>query len=224
MYDITIVGSGISGIFLAYTLLQSEAKLKILIIEKGRKFTERICPIEIGSSEKCMCCKICNKIHGFGGMGRSEGKYNYTNDFGGHLGEKIGNKKALKLMEDIDKILCLFGGDKAKLYSTENQEVSRMASKGNYEILTSKVRHLGTTLSYEILNKMYLYLKNKLDIKFETDIISIDKMNNLFNLSNNKDVYQSKAVVLATGITYSLSQAAASGVYLGRYLLKKNIN
>jgi len=148
-----------------------------------------------------MCCKICNKIHGFGGMGRSEGKYNYTNDFGGHLGEKIGNKKALKLMEDIDKILCLFGGDKAKLYSTENQEVSRMASKGNYEILTSKVRHLGTTLSYEILNKMYLYLKNKLDIKFETDIISIDKMNNLFNLSNNKDVYQSKAVVLATGIS-----------------------
>ena len=48
MYDIAIVGSGVSGIFLAYTLLQEEKDIKILMIEKGRKFIERICPIENG--------------------------------------------------------------------------------------------------------------------------------------------------------------------------------
>ena len=95
MYDITIVGSGVSGIFLAYTLLQTEIKLKILVIEKGKKFKDRICPIESGLINKCICCKICNKTQGFGGMGRSEGKFNYTNDFGGHLGEKIGNKNGM---------------------------------------------------------------------------------------------------------------------------------
>lgn len=201
MYDISIVGAGVSGIFLAYTLLQTETKLKILMIEKGRKFIDRICPIESGLSKKCIDCKICNKIQGFGGMGRSEGKFNYTNDFGGHLGEKIGNENVINLMEYIDKTLCLFGADKVKLYSTENEELSRMAKENNCSILTTKVRHLGTTLSYEILNKMYLYLENKVDIKFEIDIISIDKMNNVFNLNSNENVFQSKIVVLATGIS-----------------------
>jgi uncharacterized FAD-dependent dehydrogenase len=201
MYDITIVGTGVSGIFLAYTLLQKETKLKILMIEKGKKFVDRVCAIESGLSEKCIHCKICNKTQGFGGMGRSEGKFNYTNDFGGKLGEKIGNETVINLMDYIDKTLCLFGADKVKLYSTENEELSRRAKENNCSILTTKVRHLGITLSYEILNKMYLYLKDKVDIKFEIDIISIDKTNSVFSLNSNENVFQSKVVVLATGIT-----------------------
>lgn len=201
MYDIAIVGSGVSGIFLAYTLLQKEKKLKILVIEKGRKFVNRICPIESGLSERCISCKICNKTQGFGGMGRSEGKYNYTNDFGGHLGEKIGNKCVINIMEDIDKTLCLFGADKVKLYNTENKKLARRANENNYNILTTKVRHLGTTLTCEILNKMYIYLKDKVDFKFETEIISIDKTNNIFNLICKENTFHSKLVVLATGIS-----------------------
>lgn len=201
MYDITIVGTGVSGIFLAYTLLQTETKLKILMIERGRKFTDRVCPIESGVSEKCINCIICNKTQGFGGMGRSEGKFNYTNDFGGHLGEKIGDKTVINLMEDVDKTLCLFGGDKAPLYSTENEVLKRRKKGNEFSILTTKVRHLGTTLSYEILNKMYLYIKDKIDIKFEIDMKSIDKMNNVFNLNSLDDVFHSRVVVLATGIS-----------------------
>lgn len=201
MYDITIVGAGVSGIFLAYTLLQSKAKLKILMIEKGRKPTDRTCPIEKGLRKKCVDCKICNRLQGFGGMGRSEGKFNYTNDFCGHLGEKIGSENAINLMEYVDKILCSFGGDKVKLYSTENEELSRRAKENNCSILTTKVRHLGTTLSYEILNRMYLYLENKVDINFETDITSIEKTNNVFILNSKEKVFKSKIVVLATGIS-----------------------
>lgn len=199
MYDITIVGAGVSGIFLAYTLLQSEAKLKILMIEKGRKPTDRTCPIEKGLSKQCVSCRICNRLQGFGGMGRSEGKFNYTNDFGGDLGEKIGNEKAISLMKHVDEILCSFGGDGVRLYSTENEELSRKAKESDCNILTTKVRHLGTTLSYEILNRMYLYLENKVDVKLETDIISIDKVDNVFNLHSKDKVFKSKQVVLATG-------------------------
>lgn len=201
MYDITIVGSGVSGIFLAYTLLQTDIKLKILMIEKGKKFEDRVCPIESGLSKKCMHCKICNKFQGFGGMGRSEGKFNYTNDFGGHLAEKIGNKITSDLMEYIDKILCLFGANKVKLYSTENEELVGWSKEDNYSILTTRVRHLGTSLSYEIINKMYLYLENKVDIEFETDIISIDKISNVFNLHGKENDIKSKEVVLATGLS-----------------------
>ncbi len=190
MYDITIVGAGVSGIFLAYTLLQSETNLKILMIEKGKQFLDRICPIESGLSGKCMNCKKCNKIQGFGGMGRSEGKFNYTNDFGGNLGDKIGNKLTMELMENVDKTLCLFGGDKVKIYSTENEELIKCSKGSKYDILNTKVRHLGTKLSYEILEKMYVYLKDKVDIKCETDIISIDKINNVFSLNSHQNVFQ----------------------------------
>ena len=201
MYDITIVGSGVSGIFLAYTLLKAETKLKILMIEKGRKFKDRICPIENLLSEKCINCNICNKTQGFGGMGRSEGKFNYTNDFGGELGAKIGHKTAINLMEYVDEILCSFGADKAPLYSTENEELSRRAKGNNYNILSTKVRHLGTSLSYKILNEVYLYLKDKISIEFETDIISINKIDNVFNLNSCENTFESKVVVLATGIS-----------------------
>ena len=201
MYDITIVGSGVSGIFLAYTLLKAETKLKILMIEKGKDFKSRVCPIENLLSEKCINCNICNKTQGFGGMGRSEGKFNYTNDFGGHLAQKSGSKTAINLMEYVDEILCSFGANRAPLYSTENEEINSRAKEDNYNVLTAKVRHLGTQLSYEILNEMYLYLKDKVHIEFETDIISINKISNLFNLNSYENVFESKVVVLATGIS-----------------------
>ncbi|HEY8889485.1 MAG TPA: FAD-dependent oxidoreductase [Clostridium sp.] len=201
MYDITIVGAGVSGIFLAYTLLLEESKMKILMIEKGKKFIDRVCPIESKESDRCIQCNICNRIQGFGGMGRSEGKFNYTNDFGGQLGEKIGNKAAMDLMEEVDNILCLFGGDKAPLYSTKNEELTRRAKEEKYSILTTRVRHLGTNLSGEILKKIYLYLKDKIEIKFETDIISITKVNGIFNLNTSQNIFYSQKVVLATGIS-----------------------
>ncbi len=201
MYDITIVGAGVSGIFLAYTLLQTQTKFKILMIEKGRNLIDRICPIESGSSDKCINCKICNKTQGFGGMGRSEGKFNYTNDFGGNLGKKIGSENAIELMEAVDKILCSFGADKVNMYNTENEELKNRAKQNNCSILTTKVRHLGTGLSHEILNKMYLYLNDKVDIEFEKDIISIDKDNNIFNLHDKNNIFKSKEVVIATGIS-----------------------
>lgn len=201
MHDITIVGAGMSGIFLAYTLVQKETKLKILIIEKGREFIDRICPIEEGLSKKCNSCTVCSKLQGFGGMGRSEGKFNYTNDFGGDLAGKVGSEEVISLMEYVDKILCLFGGDKAKSYSTENEELSRRAKENNCSMLTTKVRHLGTNLSKELLNRMYLYLKDKVDIEFETDIESIDKISNIFNLNSRENIFRTKMVVLATGIS-----------------------
>lgn len=37
MYDITIVGSGVSGIFLAYTLLQTDIKFKASEVWVGQR-------------------------------------------------------------------------------------------------------------------------------------------------------------------------------------------
>ncbi|MGF9775689.1 NAD(FAD)-utilizing dehydrogenase, partial [Priestia aryabhattai] len=87
MYDITIVGSGVSSIFLAYTLLQSNQK--ILILEKGKPLEQRDCASDHG--EPCHC-DLCEKYFGFAGLGKSEGKFNYTSNFGGELAQKIGKE------------------------------------------------------------------------------------------------------------------------------------
>lgn len=198
IYDICILGSGISGIFLAYTLAQDNNR-KILMIEKGKKFEERVCPIEYKINNKCINCKICSRIQGFGGLGRSEGKFNYTNDFGGSLNEKLGDELSLKLMNMVDEILCEFGADKIDLYNTENEKLKNIAKENGFEILTTKTRHLGTKLSYEIVQKMYTHLKDKIDIICETEINRITKSKNIFILSNNDICIKSKNVVLAMG-------------------------
>ncbi|HSQ88889.1 NAD(P)/FAD-dependent oxidoreductase [Romboutsia sp.] len=200
MYDIIIIGAGVSGIFTAYTLIHENKNLRIKLIEKGKTLENRVCPIE-SNSKNCLNCDICNKFMGFGGMGRSEGKYNYTNDFGGYLGKLIGDKKALKYMDEVDKILCKFGGDKAPFYSTENITLKTKVEKHGFRLLTTKTRHLGTKLSLEILNKMHEVLKDKIDICFEKEIKSIEKDKEKFIIKCRDEIYYSKKVVLATGLS-----------------------
>ena len=45
----------------------------------------RHCPLDEG---KVCNCTTCDKYFGFGGLGKSEGKFNYTNGFGGELEKK----------------------------------------------------------------------------------------------------------------------------------------
>ena len=47
-----------------------------------------------------------------------DGKYNITNDFGGTLYSYIGKKKAIELMEYVDRINVEYGGAETKMYST----------------------------------------------------------------------------------------------------------
>ena len=51
-YDIVIVGMGPSSIFCAYELIKLNSNKKILLIEKGRKIEDRICPIS--KTGKCL--------------------------------------------------------------------------------------------------------------------------------------------------------------------------
>jgi uncharacterized FAD-dependent dehydrogenase len=195
MYDITIIGAGISGIFAAHTLVQGN--LRILMIDKGKQLKERDCPLERGGN----CdCESCAKYIGFGGLGKSEGKYNYTNDFGGDLESKVGYDYSLKLIEEVDLVLCQYGGDQAVMYSTENPSLVQKARKAGLEILTTKVRHLGTRLSESVLQQIFIALKSKLEFQFETEVSRIHKKSDYFELIiSEKESIFSKIVIIATG-------------------------
>ena len=195
MYDVTIIGAGVSGIFMAYQLAEIHPDYKIMLLDKGKELSERKCHAR---SKQTCSCDVCDQYIGFGGLGKSEGKFNYTNDFGGHLGRKIGAERAEELMWEVDRILCAFGGEEAELYHTHSQELKEDARNAGLEVFTTSVRHLGTKRSRIVFQKLYEFLLDRIELQFETDIYSIKKAE-VFDINTSKGTIQSKKVVLSTG-------------------------
>ena len=44
-YDVIIVGSGPTGYMCAYRLKEKNPNLKILVIDRGKDITQRVCPV-----------------------------------------------------------------------------------------------------------------------------------------------------------------------------------
>ncbi|WP_430488024.1 NAD(P)/FAD-dependent oxidoreductase [Priestia flexa] len=213
MYDVVIIGAGVSGGFLAYTLARQSQN--VLLIDKGKQLHKRSCPLDEG---KLCSCDVCGKYYGFAGLGKSEGKFNYTNDFGGDLEQKVGPEEALRLMKEVDNVLCSFGGDEVELYSTVNPALVKNAKVHGLQLLSTEVRHLGTARSTAIFQRIYDVLKSRIDIWFEVDVQRIEKQENEFKIVSNKGDVQARRVVVATGRSgndWAEEQFSALGVKKG---------
>ena len=184
-YDVIIVGAGPGGIFSAYELVTNNSEIKVAVFEKGHLLEKRKCPIDGDKVKKCISCKTCSIMSGFGGAGAfSDGKYNITNDFGGTLYEHIGKKKAIELMEYVDKINMKFGGEGTKLYSTAGTSFKKLCLQNKLNLLDASVRHLGTDINYIVLKNLYDYLENKVDFYFDTPVENVELKN-----GNDKEGY-----------------------------------
>lgn len=199
-YDVIIVGAGASGVFAAYELTALKSSLKVLMIEKGTKLEQRKCPIDGVKIKSCIHCKSCAIMNGYGGAGSlSDGKYNITNNFGGDLYEYVGKEQALQLMNYVDKVLCAHGGSEAKLYSTVDSTLKTEALKNDLHLLDAKVRHLGTDRNVKILSNIYDEIKDKIEIKFNTEVTDIDKSESGFLVNAGNEIYECNDLILATG-------------------------
>lgn len=221
---IDIIGAGPGGIYAAYKLARyakvREKTIEINIFEKGNPLELRKCPISAGKVDKCINCKTCSIMCGFGGAGAfSDGKYNITNEFGGTLFEKIGADKAIQLMKDADKINHDFytfnaseedlgisqivNEDYPPLFSSkENEEIKKECIKNNLRLMDADIRHLGTDKNYIILERIYNYLKaNRVSFYFNTEIKSIKKDENgwILTSKNSVDIYRCDKLIVATG-------------------------
>ncbi len=201
-YDIIVVGAGAAGAFLAFELTKLNTKKKVLIIDGGRKVENRSCPITDGKVDHCIGCKPCNIMYGFGGAGTlSDGKYNITTNFGGDLHRYVGEKKAMDLMEYVDSVLMGFdGGDDLELYSTDKNDLKTKCLRYDLHLLDAKVRHFGTDRNKVILQKMYDYVKDKVDFEFSTMVEDVEFENGKYIVKTDKDEeYSSDDLVLAAG-------------------------
>lgn len=164
-YDVIIIGAGPAGIFAALELKDKD-NLKVLLIDKGAPLEKRHCKTQ-QEYGRCLRCDPCAVTCGWGGAGAfSDGKLTLTSAFGGSLSDYIADEAVEKLIEEADKKYIEYGASE-KIYGTDLKAVKdmeRRAAAAGLSLIPSKIRHLGTENCFRVLEKMYLALKDRIDI------------------------------------------------------------
>lgn len=172
-YDVAIIGGGPAGIFAAYELIKVKPDLRVVMIEEGNDIYTRKCPIAEKKVTNCIHCKPCGIMRGFGGAGAfSDGKYNFTTEFGGWLNEYLADQKVLELINYVDEI-NLHHGAPAEYFSTENSSIGTKALANDLHLLNARVRHLGTENNLQILKTIYEVLKDRITLIFNRHVAAI---------------------------------------------------
>ena len=221
-YDVIIAGAGAGGVFMSYELTKLDNKARVLMLDRGSPLEGRLCLIKEGKTDKCVHCDPCHVMNGYGGAGTlSDEKYNLTTQFDGDLHAHLGVDKAMELMNYVDEVLCSMGGKDARLYSTGDSNLKTVALRNNLHLLDAKVRHLGTDRNIKILGEIYNFTKQRIDMEFRTEILSIDKgAGGEFIVKTNKGDFTCSNLVLATG----RSGSARMGEMLGRFGIEQERN
>ena len=175
MYDVVILGCGEAGIFAAYELARLHPDLKITALDQGRDIYHRSCPIVAGKVKECIHCPVCDTMCGFGGAGAfSDGKFNFTTQFGGWLTDFMDAREVMELIDYVDSINVAHGAT-TECFSTSTPEaraLERRALAYDLHLLQARCKHLGTENNLRILQNIYEGLKDKLEFRFNTRVRS----------------------------------------------------
>lgn len=197
MYDVTIIGAGVAGIFLAHQLVEDGQC--VLLLDAGKPIRKRT---------------VEDAYLGFAGLGKSEGKFNYAMGFGGELVSKIGEDTTRRLFQEVDNLLCTYGADMIETYSTHSPAVAIRARRAGLHTVETTVRHLGTARTVGVFTAFEDALLPRLDARFETTIEQITK-SEAFTIKTADETFVSRRIVFATGRSgadFTLQQLATLGV------------
>ncbi len=212
-FDVVIVGGGPAGLFSAYYLME-HSRLKVLMIEKGKKPLSRKCPNH--NLQRCVGCEPCNILSGVGGAGLySDGKLNFIPRLGKtDLTQFMSLSSAQALIDETETIFTRFGMD-GPVYPTnmeEAKEIRKDAKRFGIDLLLIKQKHLGSDNLPKYIADMAAYIESKgmvlhtseevLDITSETvsDVPSdITQKRRVTGVITNKATYQADNVILAPG-------------------------
>lgn len=170
-YDVIIIGAGASGIFTSLFLIESNPNLKILVLDKGKPLHKRDRKVGVDLME------------GWGGAGSfSDGKLVFSTDreYGGNLQEYIHDMNLFgRLMRKVDEIYMRFSDNKdLKVYGDDEEKIEQIrtrAARCGLHLLSAKIRHLGTDNNFDILQNMYDYLKERVEIRFNHEVVRCEK-------------------------------------------------
>ena len=166
MYNVAIIGAGPASIFTALEITKLRPEWKVVLIEKGQRIEKRKCPIREGSP-KCVNCKRCGLLCGWGGAGAfSDGKLTLTPDVGGHLVDYMSRENAKELIKYADDLYLKYGATD-EVFGTDMktfEEIEHQATLAELKLVHSPVRHLGTERSLDVFKNMQGDLAEKITI------------------------------------------------------------
>ena len=125
-YDVVIVGAGPAGLFCAYELITKNKKLKVALIDKGRRAQTRMCPMKVNGG-KCVNCSVCQILSGYGGAGTfSDGKLNFIPKLGkSDLFKYMSYTDAYQIIDDTEEIFTKFKMD-SDVYPSNMDEANKI--------------------------------------------------------------------------------------------------
>ena len=202
-YDVIIIGGGLAGIFTAYELIGSQPGLRVALLEQGAAISQRSCPIVAKKVDHCINCRSCAIMRGFGGAGAySDGKFNFTTQFGGWLNDYLPDEEVMNLIEYVDQVNMKFGATDAR-YSTSTAEadlIRRKAIGYDLHLLDASCKHLGTERNKEILIAQFEYLQQRIDLLCNTKVREIQPAGDEgYRLDTSKGEFACKYLVVAPG-------------------------
>lgn len=202
IYDVAIIGCGTAGIFAGYELAESMPSLNVVMIEQGKDIYTRRCPT-VENRIDCIKCQSCSIMNGFGGAGAySDGKFNFTTQFGGWLSEYLPEAEVMRLFEYVDRINVKFGATEER-FSTKSEEaikIEKRALQNDLHLLHAVVKHLGTENNLEILKRLYEHLKEQVEIRCRTEVKRIVPEDGIYTLELGKgDTIKCRYLINAPG-------------------------
>ncbi len=209
-YDVVIVGAGPAGLFAAYELITNNPKLKIVLVDEGKKAEDRFCPMN-RDHIPCVNCKPCQILSGFGGAGTfSDGKLNFIPKLGkSDLFKYMSEEEAYNLIDDTERIFTKFKMD-SDVYPSDDSEAKKLQkeiSRMGARLLLIKQKHLGSDHLPKYIEDFTNYLKdNGVVIKDRTRVIdivseSIDLHKVIMEKGSKKENIMCNKVIIAPGRT-----------------------
>jgi len=210
MYDVAIIGAGPAGLFATYELITKNPKLKIILLDKGKRAENRVCPMNANNSP-CVNCNPCAILSGYGGAGTfSDGKLNFIPKLGkSDLFKYMDQQAAYNLINDTEKIFNKLGMD-SDVYPTNLDEANKIKekiAKLGANLLIIKQKHLGSDKLPSYIKDFTNFLEDHgVDIRENTNVIDIEykdvnNYNVIFKKNNKEEQIKCHCVIVAPGRT-----------------------
>ena len=207
MYDIIIVGAGPAGLFASYELVTKNKKLKIALLDRGKRVENRVCPMN-SKNTPCISCKPCSILSGYGGAGTfSDGKLNFIPKIGkSDLFRYMPKQEAYDLICDTEEIFTKFDMNSKEYPNSleKANELKEKVTKLGHELLIIRQKHLGSDKLPQYIKKFTDYLeKEGIDIFDNTEVRDIIKDKDHYIVKTNIDskVLKAKKIIVAPGRT-----------------------